>query len=277
MGVLSPVTDLLGLGGDGGAGDAAMEGANTTAAYQREALAYLKEADALPRELREDSLKRLAGALGLPGGEGSQQEIISRALRSPLYGALMSGQEMGEEAIMRHAGQTGGLRSGNLQHNLVDYNTQLQNKALLESYNQQIGGLQGLGGLPSLALPIANQTAGIGQTLGQGIIAKAQAEQAGQQQGIGNLLGLGQLGVAAYGAGMFSDRRLKKNIKYLYQEGQWNIYSWDWNKIAEKLGLSGSTIGCMADEVFPVEPKAVTIKDGFLFVLYDRIGLLPSL
>jgi hypothetical protein len=278
MGVLNQVADAIGLGGGGDeAAHAAMGAAGLQASYQKEALNYLKEVDALPRELREGSLKRLAGALGLEGGEGSQQELISRALRSPLYGAIMGGQEAGEEAILRSAAQTGGLRSGDAQHALYDYNVQLQNKALLESYNQQVQGLQGLASLPSLAPTIASQTNAIGQTLAQGHIGAAQAKQAGSQTGFNNLLGLGQLGVAAYGAGMFSDRRLKKNIKYLFQEGPWRIYSWDWNTVAQKMGLTGSTIGCMADEVFPERPDAVTIKDCFLFVLYDKLGILPGL
>jgi hypothetical protein len=277
MGVLNQVADVIGLGGGGDeAAAAAMGASELQASYQREALNYLKEVDALPRELREGSLKRLAGALGLEGGEGSQEELISRALRSPLYGAIMGGQEMGEEAILRNAAQTGGLRSGNAQHALYDYNVQLQNKALLESYNQQIQGLQGLAALPSLAPTIASQTNAIGQTIAQGHIGAAQAKQAGNQVGINNMLGLGQLGVAAFGAGMFSDRRLKKNIKYLFQEGPWRIYSWDWNTVAQKMGLTGSTIGCMADEVFPERPDAVVMKDCFLFVLYDKLGILPG-
>jgi len=116
---------------------------------------------------------------------------------------------------------------------------------------------------------------GIGQTLGQGQIAAAQAQQAGTQQGFGNLMGLGSLGIAAYGAGMFSDRRLKKNIKLLCTHKGFNLYSFKWNSIAERLGLSGQTIGAMADEVYAKRKDCVIIKDGWLFVLYDKLGILP--
>lgn len=264
-----------------------VQGAEIQAQYQREALDYLKEREAVPRAASEGALSQLAGMSGIEGGQGDQQAIIERAISSPLYGAIMGGREAGEDAILRSASATGGLRSGNVQHNLYDYNVQLENRALLESYNQQMSGLQGLAGLPSNANQIAQQTSGIGSTLGLGYagaaqtqaqagIAGAQAIQTGQQQQMGNMMGLGSLGIAAYGAGMFSDRRLKTNIKYIGQEGQWNIYSWAWNKVANKMGLTGTTVGCMADEVYPVRPDAVVIKDCFMFVLYDKIGILPG-
>ena len=106
-----------------------------------------------------------------------------------------------EEAIMRHASATGGLRSGNVQEAMYDYNTQLQNQALLQSYNQQLQGLQGLAGLPSYAPQIASGMAGVGQTLGQGVsgagqtiaqgqVAAGQAQQQGLQ-GISSIIGAG--------------------------------------------------------------------------------------
>ena len=267
------VSGIFGGGGDDAA-DASRYGAELTAQYQREALDYLKEREEIPQEFREGALKKIAGAYGVPGGEGSQQDIIEAALGSPLYGAIMGGQEFGEEAILRNAAMTGGLRSGNVQENLYDYNVQLQNKALLEAYNDQMRGLQGLAGLPNAAGQIAQQTSAIGTTLGQGEIAAGQAIQAGKQQGFGNLMGLGALGLA--GAYMFSDRRLKKNIKLIGQIGRWNLYSWTWNKVANKMGLTGKTIGCMADEVYPVMPDAVIIKDLFMMILYDKIGVIPG-
>ncbi len=194
----------------------------------------------------------------MEGGRGSQQDMIDNALKSPLYGAIMGGKEAGEESILRNASATGGLRSGNVQANMYDYNTQLSNQALLQSYNQQMEGLQGLAGLPSLAPTIASQTSSIGQTLGQGQIAAANALQQGSQNQMGNMMGLGQLGLQAYG--MFSDRRLKKNIKLIGTAKGFNIYSWAWNIVANKMGLTGKTVGCMADEVYIKQPDAVSIK-----------------
>lgn len=133
------------------------------------------------------------------GTQFGQQDLIQQAMASPLYGAMMGGREAGEEAIMRRAGATGGLRSGNVQEAMYDYNTQLQNQALLQSYNQQLQGLQGLAGLPSYAPQIAGQMAGVGQTLGQGMIgagtSRAQGQVASGQalqqglQGVSNIVG----------------------------------------------------------------------------------------
>jgi len=57
---------------------------------------------------------------------------------------------------------------------------------LLESYNQQLGGIQGLAGLQSAAPQIAQQYGQIGETNAMGQIAAAQAKQ----QGINNCLTL---------------------------------------------------------------------------------------
>ncbi len=289
------VGDLLGFGDDPGerAAESSIAAAEIQAAgqeraaqiqadYMREALGYLQEREELPQQFREESLQRLAGIAGLPGGVGDQQQLINQAIASPLYGAIMGGQEAGEEAILRSAAATGGLRSGNVQSALYDYNTQLQNKALLESYNQQLSGLQGMAGLPSGAQQIAELQSGIGQTLGggaagaataqaQGLTAAGQAQQAYSQQQAGNLMGLGGLGLLAYG--MFSDRRLKRDIKRIGQIAGWNWYTWAWNSVAEKMGLKGECQGCMADEVFAERPDAVILKDLFMWVCYPKIGV----
>jgi len=273
MGFVSDfVSDVFGGGGDDAA-DASREAAGTQAQYQREALDYLKEREALPQQLREGALEGLGGVYGLEGGTGNQQELIDRAISSPLYKSIMGGQEAGEDAILRNASMTGGFRSGNVQGNLYDYNTQLQNKALLDSYNQQLQGLAGLAGLPSNANQIAGATAGIGQTLAQGQVAGAQAQQAGTQQGFGNLLGLGTLGTAAYAAGMFSDRRLKKNLEKIGEVHGHNWYMWDWNIVANKMGLDGKSEGVLADELVITNPDCIGIKDGFMFVDYAKLKI----
>jgi hypothetical protein len=258
--------------GDDDAEQAPIDAANIQANAQRESLAYLKEREAIPQQFREGALKQLGGVYGLEGGEGSQQDLIDQAKTSPLYENIMGGKELGEEAIMRNAGATGGLRSGNVQGNMYDYNIQLQNRALLDSYNEQLMGIQGLAGLPSNANNIAAGTAGIGQTLAQGKIASAQAGQQQSQNSMGNLMGIADIGLAAWG--MFSDRILKKNIVKIDEINGHNFYVFDWNSTANKLGLEGSTMGCMADEVFEKVPEAVFLKNNFMMVNYTMIGVL---
>lgn len=259
--------DLFGGGGDDAA-DASRDAAQIRADYEREALDYLKEREALPQEYREAALDRLAGGVGIGTGE-SQEAQIERARNSPLYNAIMGSQQSGEEAILRNASMTGGFRSGNVQDNLYDYNTQLENRALLESYNQQQQQLQGLAGLPSLAPAIAQSTSGIGQTLAQGEIAAAQAQQTGGQQGINNMFGLGQLGLSAYEA--FSDIRLKDNIRHIGKKNGHNWYKWDWNQEAYKLGLSGESEGYMAHEIMKVRPDAIKEIDGYIAINMNRL------
>ena len=263
--------------------DAIIKASKISAASKTEALDYLKEREEVPQRFREGAMTELAGLAGLEGGTGNQQELIDRAISSPLYQSIMSGGKFGEEAIMRNAGMTGGLRSGNVQGNMYDYNTRLQNRALLESYNQQIQGLTGLAGLPSNVNQIAQTTADVGNIRGQGVavagqtraqgdIAALQSQQAGAQNSIGNLFGLADLGMSAYE--MFSDRRIKTNIKLIGKINNFNFYSFKWNSIGKALGLTGKTCGCMADEVFQIDPGAVTLKNGFMLVNYTRIGVL---
>lgn len=266
---------IFGGGSDKSSRDAS-RAAQIQATSQREALDYLKEREEIPQMFREGSLTRLGGLYGLEGGEGSQEELIKRAIESPLYRQIVGGREEGEEAILRNMAATGGLRSGNIQEDLYDYNTQLENQALLSAYNDQIRGLTGLAGLPSNANQIAQLTTDIGTTLAQGKVAASQAEQDANQQLFNNIMGLGQLGLSTAGLIMYSDRRLKKNVKKVGELNGFNIYSFDWNSIARMLGLTGKTIGCMADEVFEIDPSAVFFKDDFLMVNYSKIGILPT-
>lgn len=251
------------------ASEAATQGAATTAGAEREALDYMKEREAIPQQFREGALKGLGGVYGLEGGTGSQQELIDKAISSPLYKGIMGGQEAGEESILRNASMTGGFRSGNTQSNLYDYNVQLQNKALLESYNQQLQGLTGLAGLPSNSNQIAQQTSQIGQTLGMGQIAGAQAEQAGTQQMINNTMGWANV------AANFSDRRLKNNLEKIGEVNGHNWYMWDWNIVANKMGLAGKSEGVLADELVKTNPECIGIKYGFMVVDYTKLGIFP--
>lgn len=279
--IVSSVTDAVGLT-DSKAGEraaaASQAAAGTQAQYQQEALDYLKQQEALPTEIRNQALQQLQGLYMGDQPLYDQQQLIQQAQASPLYGAIMGGQQAGEEAILRQAGATGGLRSGDPQAALADYNTQLQNQALLESYNQQLGmqqqqlgGIQSLAQLPSGAGQIAGLTSGIGQTLAQGQTAAAQAQLAGSQQNVGNLLGLGQLGIGV--AGLFSDIRLKENIEYQGRENGYPVYTWDWNETAKKLGMTGSGYGVIADELEKINPDAVGERDGYKTVNYEMIGV----
>jgi hypothetical protein len=239
------------FGDEDEAGEAAREAAGTQAAYQREALEYLKEREAIPQQFREGALTRLGGLYGLEGGEGDQQMLIEQARQSPLYQAILGTQEAGEEAILRQASATGGLRSGSAQGALARNAQELEQQALLQAYSQQLQGIQGLANLPSNVNQIAAGTAGIGQTLAQGQVAGAQADIASQGRQTDQLMGLAQMGMMA-----FSDIRLKDNIKKIGAKNGHNWYSWTWNNEAGAIGLTGSDEGVMAHEVYDMNPDA---------------------
>lgn len=199
----------LSLIGSNQAAGAARDAASTQAAAsdrateaslqaQREQLAYLKEVDALPREYREAALTKLNEAYNTPGGG---QQIMNEAMQSPLYSAIMGSQKAGEQSILRNQAATGGLRSGNTQSNLVDFNSNLQNTALLTAYQDKMQGLSGLANLSGQTSNISNVMGNMGQTsamgamnagniAAQGIQAQGQAWQQGLQ-GVSGAVGSG--------------------------------------------------------------------------------------
>lgn len=286
---------LLGGGGDGGAKKAAraaqqaaeqasqgiIQGSQTAAGAQTEARDYLMQADALPTGFREAALKDLGSLYGLNYGSNGMVSsgsgsILDRAMASPMYQAAIKN---GEDAVLRNASATGGLRSGSASENLARVNQD----ALISSYQDQIAGLQGLSALPSNANNIAGYTASIGNTLGQGQMnaaqtlaqgrtAAAQSKAQGDQNSANNtnqLIGTGIMAAAM----MFSDRRLKKEIKCVGKERGIRKYTWIWNSLAESLGLHGTGSGVMAHEVEDDHPDAVSVKDGYLIVDYSKLGV----
>lgn len=188
---------------------AAKEASRASVGAQMEGLEYLKEKERPISQLDLAARNLIAGELGIPAAttEGVEGEyipagggLVERAQKSPLYAAIMSGRDAGEQAIARNALATGGLRTGSTIGQLAGFGKDLQNQALLQSYNQQLGLAQNLMGTPTLAPQIAQQTSNIGQTQALGITGAAQA----RQQGLGNLINLGtQAGSALLTGGLF--------------------------------------------------------------------------
>lgn len=180
------------------AADAAKGAAQEQAGYQQQALDYLKQQEQLPSAFREAALTRLGQQQGFTLDEqgnviqDASYDPISAARQNPLYNAILGTRDAGEQSILRNASATGGLRGGSTIGSLTDFNQQLEQNALLQAYNQNQNQQNQLLGLPSNANQIANQTAGIGQTLAQGNLASSQLQQQGRNQ----LLGLGLQGAS---------------------------------------------------------------------------------
>jgi len=258
--IVSTVTDGLGLTDSQQGARAVDKGTAQQVAAQREALAYMKEREALPQKFREGALTQLGGFYGLEGGDPNAQANIEA---NPLYQATMGQLPQQEEAILRNQSATGALRSGGTDMMLADN----QRMNTLSAYQNAMGGLQGLASLPSNSNQIASGMAGIGQTQRQGTIGAAQSSIAGKQSAFDEVMGVAQMGMAA-----FSDVRLKDNIQPAGERFGHSWFTWDWNDTARALGLYGSSEGVIADLVNLTQPDLVGERDGYLTVDYRTMG-----
>lgn len=194
---------------------------------------------------------------------GNQQPVIDQAYSSPMYKSMIN---QGESAIARNAQATGGFRSGTIQQVLAK-----NSQDVLGSLIQQI--LQGQGAVADAGQAAtanygnfgSNMLNQIGGTSGQ--IANVGINQAANKTNL--LTGLVSGGLTAATGGAFpSDINLKENIVKIGKKNDLNWYSWDWNKLAKSIGLSGSDEGHIAQEVELVRPDLVVTQNGYKAVIY---------
>lgn len=279
---------------------ASQEAAGLQAQAEFEKLEYLKEREALPQQFREEALTQLAGVYGLPGAEDTQQQMIERAMASPLYqeqiAAIERGVPAAEEALLRTRAATGGLRSGGAIRDIAELAQQreaLKSQALTQAYQQQLTGISGLAQLPSLTREISQAMVAPGMTTAQGLIGAAQAQQLGEQQAGQTLMSALGTGLQAYAGrprtaggvdffgtptgttttATYSDIRLKDNIRYIGEKNGHRWFEWEWCKEAEELGLKGKDEGVMAHLVYETNPEAISIHCGLLVVDYEKLGV----
>ena len=172
----------------GKAAKASTRAAETQAGAQMEQLEYMKEREAIPQAYREQAIQQLGGLYGLPGVEGAapgagREEFIAGLREDPFYQEQV---RAGEESVLRGASATGGLRAGGTSAALAGVSPEI----LRGMYQERVGGLRGLAGMPSMAPQIAGVIGGIGQTQAAGQLGAAQAQQAGIQ-GISTAVGTG--------------------------------------------------------------------------------------
>lgn len=114
----------------------------------------------------------------------------------------------------------------------------------------------------------------------QSQLANYNAKQASSNNLMGGLFGLGGqalggfLGSGAGStalAGLFSDARLKDNIKPVGYENGFPVY--EFNYIKEKGLPEGRFIGVMAQDVEQIMPEAIGESDGYKTVNYEMIGV----
>jgi len=173
-----------------------------------------------------------------------QFELQSRAQQAGLLGAL-GGEQMQRLGLL---GQIGAQQQ------------QLQQQALQFPYQEF-----------QRALAYGPQQLGIFQAgLGTPLTSQTQTDK--RKTGTGDILGTAAQLAGSYFLGK-SDQRLKQNIEYVGKSiNGHNIYTWEWNNIAKKLGVNSPTIGVLAQEVMQYMPEAV-IKDvdGYYMVNYGAL------
>lgn len=75
--------------------------------------------------------------------------------------------------------------------------------------------------------------------------------------------------------GMFSDVRLKNNIKLLGIRNGYNIYSWEWNDKAKSLGIDTEpNTGVLAQELLYTDAVHIDTDTGYYKVDYTKLGVI---
>lgn len=169
------------------------------------------------------------------------------------------------------AAARGRLSSGDTLQQLNN-NALLTASPLIQSQKNSIGDLLNFGS--GIATSQANTAIGQGSQIAnafenQGNVLAAGIQGRNQIQADTTA---NQNQLAAQIFGQFSDPSLKTNVKRTGSKNGFNTYSWDWNELASSLGLIGSGVGVMADEVKAIKPEAVAIDRGFMKVNYNMIG-----
>lgn len=269
LGKITDPGDFLGAQSTASAAEASNQLGQQTLAMQKDWLNYIKgqyepysEAGQRALTAQEGMLSQLAAGPDYEAAANSQ--AFQEANRQAQYSLLNSAEATGGLGSTA-TGNALGASSANVLSNVA--NEQYGN---LYNYFNALGalsgqGLQGSQGVGSFGGDTISGMAGTMSGIGTGALnAAAQQTQRGT-------------GLLTAGAGLlaaFSDIRLKKNIKATgeYTERGNEIYTWDWNEKAKKLGLVGSGRGVIADHAEQVTPAAVsTDKSGYKVVDYARV------
>lgn len=228
-----------------------------TAAYMERLQPYIdRDRNALQTRLANGGINTGSEAYG------TEQDIFQRGVNDQRIAALLAGDQEQQNEFQR------GLAGG-------QFSNQARNQAMQEQEFLRTEPLNLLNALRSgnqVSLPQFGNVAG-GATINPAPIYQATADQysaamqqyQAQMQGMSGLMsGLGSLGAAGITAAFPSDRRLKKNIQYLFTrlDGlRVYLYNYIWG--GQKF------VGVMADEVAMYRPDALgPIVHGFATVNY---------
>jgi len=214
--------------------------------------------------LRGPEAQRAAIA-GIEGGAGYQAQVRA-----------------GEEALLQRASATGGLRGGNIQAALGQFRPQMLQQEIERQYGR-LGGMADIGRVTQQNLAQIGQSSAAGTgTAGlqtgtnvANLLSQQGAALAGGELGEAKAYGqlfnlpaqfLGMQMGAGRNTNLFSDIRLKKNIKKISTRPDGlNVYEFDY------IWGGSRQIGLMAQEVQGVYPDAVSESGGYLMVNYSKV------
>ncbi|MEL7286259.1 MAG: hypothetical protein AAGJ57_01475 [Pseudomonadota bacterium] len=240
-----------------------------TLAMQQDWLDYIKGAYEPYQEAGLDALGRQMSMID----QLNQPTDYAALQRGPEYSAISEAVNRSLLANQEAMGDVGSSATANAlganTFNILNTLGQQQKGDQMNQFNV-LGAISGKGlqGSQGLGTFGGNTISGMAGTL-SGIGTNALNAAAAQKQQGAGLLSAGAGLLAA-----FSDIRLKDNIEFTGKRSPkgHEIYTWDWNEEAEKLGLTGKGEGVIADKVEAKDPKAVTIDEsGFKKVNYARV------
>jgi hypothetical protein len=205
-----------------------------------------------------EQMARTAAGLRQSGFEQAQAAAERDVARQQQMAMFAPQFEL--QARQQQAGLLGGLQTGQLQ------GLGLLGQAGAQQQQLQQRGIEAQRGEFQRALAYPQQQIGLLQA-GMGTPLISQTTTGQQKTGSGDILG-----TAAQLAGMYflSDEELKDNIKPIGKsENGHNLYTWDWNDKAKKLGITDPTTGVIAQEIMKYMPEAVTKNaNGYYMVNY---------
>jgi len=203
---------------------------------------------------RNDAVTQ-AGLQGINLGMQQQGQTYAQQMQNRQLAAALQGQQFGQQNQLRGSAlqEQAFLRSLPLNElNALRSGSQIE-MPQFPGYAQQ-------------ATTGGTDYTGAAQNTYQSQMAANNASAAGQSNMMSGLFGLGQMGLMGYGMGMFSDRRLKKNIQRVGKaDNGLNVYAYQY------IWGGPSMLGYMADEVEKVAPNAVTTVGGLKMVNYEAV------
>lgn len=208
--------------------------------------------------------RQLAAALQAQQfGQQNQNRQLDAALQGQQFGQQNQNRQLEASLQNQQFGQQNQLRGTALQEQAFLRSLPLNELNALRSGSQVQ--MPEFPGYTQQATTAGPDLMGAAQNTYQSQLGASNAQSAGNANMMSGLFGLGQMGLMGYGMGLFSDRRLKKNIKRIGTDDKGlGIYSFEYI-------FGGGMVGYMADEVEKVSPGAVREVGGLKIVNYAEV------